>query len=239
MEQQFSMKLRVSSYDVGPTRRLRPSVVLMMMQEAAGRHLEGDGLSYEKMRDSGIVFLLVKEAVKVTELPYYGDEITIKTWFEKTSGVQFLRGMRFCGADGRTLLEAHTCWVIADPATHRILRPGAFPFEMPCALEQAVVSERRILAPGNAEIAGTRTVRYSDIDCNHHMNNSVYADLICDFFPGGMGDKELCAFQIDFEGEASLGDEILVKTAVEEGGGAVFEGTVNGHKCFKAYAAAK
>jgi acyl-ACP thioesterase len=240
MQGKYAMNTRISSYDVGPMRRLKPSSILMLIQETAGRHLECDGLSYEFMRDKGIVFLLVKEAIKVVDLPRCSDEITIETWFERTSGVQFLRGMSFCDAKGKTLLEALTYWIIANPDTHKILRPSSFPFDMPSVESKGIdVCAQRITMPENTQNVGVRTVRYSDIDCNNHMNNAVYADLICDYFPGGLGQRELRSFQVNFEGEAVLGEEINIRTGVDETGTAVFEGTIGGRKCFEAIAAVK
>lgn len=232
----FSMKTRISSFEVDKTRNLRPSAILMLMQEVAGRHLESDGFSYEVMRSKGIVFLLVKEAVKIFRLPHCRDEVTMTTWFEETKGAQFLRGMQISDEKG-LLIEAQTYWVIADPETHKILRPTALPFDMPCVGCDDIKTSARKIKIEDAKDAGVREVRYSDIDCNNHMNNSVYADIVCDFFPGGLGDRNLSEFQINFEGEATLGEKIKVKTALSADE-AVFEGTIEGRKCFLAYAKA-
>lgn len=243
MDGKYDMKLRITSYDVGPSRTLKPSSMLRIMQEVAGRHLEQDGLTYEFMRSKGIVFLLVKQAVKVSKLPRCEDDITAETWFESTKGAKFVRNMRFLGNQGEILIEAATLWIIADPRTHRILRPGAFPFKMPPVGGDTVnVEISRIILPDTARDKGIRAVRWSDIDCNNHMNNAVYADIICDYFPvasmerGASVNMELRNFQIDFNGEAALGDEISIKTAADAQGGAVFEGTIEGRRCFMASA---
>lgn len=235
MDGTYRMKLRVTSHDVGPERTLKPSSMLGMMQETAGRHLAQDGLTYEVMRAQGIVFLLVTQAVRITKLPHCDDEIEIVTSFERTRGARFVRGMRFFDKDGLSLIEASTLWIIADPATHRILRPGALPFELPKAGENPVgVEAKRIELPAGAGAAGVRTVRWSDIDCNRHMNNAVYADLVCDYYPGGFEGKSLGYLQIDFTGEAALGDDIEIKTTAAPDGTAVFEGTIKGKSCFRA-----
>lgn len=233
----YAMKMRVTSYDVGPNRTLKPSAILKIMQEVAGVHLEQDGFSYEVMRSQGIVFLLVKLAVSVKKLPHCDEFILAETWFAHTEGAKFIRNMRFLSESGEILLEAVTQWIIADPETHRVLRPSALPFKMPefssVGVDAAIT---RIVLPEKMEDAGARIVRWSDIDCNKHMNNAVYADIICDFFPKGMGKQELRAFQIDFEGEASLGDTIDIKTAADTQGGAIITGTVGGRKCFTSHA---
>ena len=94
-------------------------------------HLAQDGLTYEYMRSKGIVFLLVKLAIAVKRMPRCEENITVETWFERTEGAKFVRNMRFLSETGEILLEADTRWIIADPDTHRILRPSALPFKMP------------------------------------------------------------------------------------------------------------
>jgi Acyl-ACP thioesterase len=235
MDRIFAMETRVTSYDVGPTRAVRPSAILKIMQEAGGRHLEQDGLTYELMRSRGIVFLLVRLAVAVKRLPRSEDTVTVQTWFDRNEGVRFIRDMRFCGGEGEILIEATTQWIIADPQTHRILRPGAFPFDMPAfGGERVEAAVSKIILPETARTAGSRAVRWSDIDSNGHMNNAVYADILCDYFPGGLGMREVRFFQIDFDGEAALGDEIAIKTAMETRSRAIISGRINGRKCFTA-----
>lgn len=239
MDTTYTMETRISSYEVGPSRRLRPSVALMLMQEAAGLHLEGDGLSYERMRQSGAVFLLVREAVRAARWPGYGERVAVRTWFERTAGARFLRGFRFTGKAGEELLAAQSVWVLADPRSHRVLRPKEFPFTLPEAGEGAPVEERRLRLPSGAAPAGVREVRLSDIDCNGHMNNAVYADLLCDYFPGGLGNRELSAFQIDYEAEATRGERIELAAAPAPEGGALLAGAAEGRRCFTGWALAE
>lgn len=237
MRERYSLPVRITSYDVGASKTLKPSSILKFMQEAGCRHLDSAGFTYEVMRRKGIVFLIVKMAAEIDSLPRYDDEIAVETRFLKTDGAKFVRSFRFFNKDGKPIINASTLWIIADPETHRILRPSAFPGTIPQgAGEEPSVAFSRIVLPDSAEESGTRTVRWSDIDFNGHMNNAVYADVICDFFPGGFGGRQLHRFQIDFDGEAVLGDEISIRTAVNEDGAALFEGKIGAKRCFKALA---
>lgn len=236
LDNKYRLKVRITSYDVGMNRRLKPSSILRIIQEAASRHLEQDGLTYEYMRSKGVVFLLVKECVKINSYPRCEDIVTAETWFHGYEGVAFVREVRFLSEAGETLIEAQTNWVTADPETHRIIRPSMFPFSMPEVSDcVANVKPRRIRIPKDAEMAGIREVRFSDIDCNSHMNNTVYADIMCDYFPGSLSERELREFQIEYSNEALLGDKITILTAASEDG-YLFEGKVGDKKCFAAFA---
>ncbi|HEX3025708.1 MAG TPA: acyl-ACP thioesterase domain-containing protein [Clostridia bacterium] len=238
MVEKYSMEFRVSSYDVDPARRLKLSSLLKVIQEAAGRHLDGDVLTYEYMREKGIVFLLVKEAVKVYHMPKYNEPVTVETWFLKTKGAQFIRNLRFLGADG-ILAEAETYWVIVDPVSHRILRPSAYPFEMRSHEQKVGIHASKFDMPQNIEKVGVRPVRWSDTDCNRHMNNAVYPDVICDFFPGGMNEREISTLQIHFLGEAVEGEEITVSAGTGKNGEYYFRGETPGRACFEAFVISK
>lgn len=237
MDKVYNTRYRLASYDVGPTRSIKPSSILRMTQETAGRHLEQDGLSFEYMRSRGIVFLLVKESVKMCAYPKCDDVINVGTWFRKCDGVVFIRDMLFTDESGSITAEVETRWVTADPRTHKIIRPSQFPFSMPPVPEKEVsISAKRIKMPENAEEAGDRDVRWSDIDCNAHMNNAVYADIMCDYFPGDIVGKKISEFQIDFSSEAVLGDKITILRSTDENGGYLIEGLCSGKKCFNAFA---
>jgi acyl-ACP thioesterase len=234
MKISYSMPYRVTSYDCDPSRRLRLSVILQLIQEVAGRHLDGEGNSYEKMTAEGYAFLLTREVLRINEQPKYNEELLVETWYRQTKGVQFLRDVCISDKSGRHLIEASGAWVLVDPNSHKILRPSVFPLEIektaPC---EGLVAIEKLNLPKELIHAGSRLVRWSDIDCNGHMNNAVYADIVCDFYPNGMKGREIHEFNISFLGEALEGSEIEVSTDEVEGK-VYFEGKTLGKSCFEA-----
>ena len=56
---------------------------------------------------------------------------------------------------------------------------------------------------------GRRPIVYSDLDFNHHMNNTKYADMLCDFIPD-MAGRYVSALSLSYLREATFGDEITV-----------------------------
>lgn len=238
IKQCFKMDFQVTSNDVGPTRTIRPSAVMRYIQEVAGVHLRDSGLSFETMKDGGIVFLLVKIGVKICRSLVCGEDFTAETWFEKLEGVKFIRNIRFTDNEGKTVVEAKSLWVAANPETHRIIRPSDYPYELPGDSNRSISFEFERISIGK-EVApnASREVYWSDIDYNYHLNNTVYAEFICDFYPCVKGEGmsgEITSFQIDFDGEAKLGDKIDIRTEMQEGSCA-FEGTIDAKRCFKAF----
>lgn len=235
MVDKYRMEYTVNSYEVDCTRRLRLSAFLRLLQEAAGRHLDGDGMTYEAMRDAGFVFLLMQERLLLTRRPAYDEKIAVETWCRRVRGAEFIRDVRFLDADG-VLAQAETAWVLVDPEKHRILRPGVFPRPFTQLPEKTDAALKKPALPDSMEEVGTKIVRFSDIDCNDHLNNAVYADIVCDFFPGGMRGLEPEDFSISYLGEAGEGEEITVHAAAQPAAegktAAVFEGRVGDRRCF-------
>ena len=59
-----------------------------------------------------------------------------------------------------------------------------------------------------------RQVKYSDLDSNSHVNNAVYADIVCDTLPlDWLVEREIKKFGIMYQKEALAGQVIELDTA--------------------------
>ena len=67
----------------------------------------------------------------------------------------------------------------------------------------------RIPSDAQFEEAASHTVRYSEIDCNRHMNNTNYPDMLCNRIPE-MEKKEVKEFCINFLSEAPYNESIKI-----------------------------
>lgn len=233
----YRMETLINSFDVGRTRKLKYSMILRLLQEVAGRQLENRGLGYEELRSKGIVYLLTRAYISIESLPQAGEIVSIETWFSRLIGAQYERFMRIKGPQGEILVRS--LWVTVNQETHHILRPSALSgldIMRPCSIEHKEVPELKAGLPAENPVLGRRTVRWSDIDCNGHVNNAVYADILCDSIPGGLGEREFSFFQIFFQHEAVEGDTMDLASGMSASGTYCLKGTVAGKACFEAEA---
>ena len=189
----YTWGLKIASYDAGKDRRLRPSNQLKLQQEVGELHLGEGGLTWEEFYRHGMIFVLTRLNSVIHRAPVLDEKVWLRTWHRDTKGAQFYRCYQFLDAAGNPLIESVSAFALVDPVTHKLLPPAA-------------------LVP-----AGTRRVYWSDTDYNGHLNNTVYADILCDFLPGGMEGKRLTGFSISFLKEAMEGEDLVVSACAAPG----------------------
>lgn len=213
---EFCKEIKITFPECDVTNRLRISGIMRHIQEVSGEHLEALGLHHRLLWEEGFVYLLTKVGLRLTRRPRALEKLTLITKPRQPKGVQSVRDVYFYDEAGREIIYAQTGWVLTDPVQHKIRRPSELPHRI--AVEPVEVSyelvKSKIKRPNTAVQAGVRTVQYSDIDCNLHMNNAVYSDIVCDQLPLALHRSlELAEYDISFVGEVGLGDELAVLTA--------------------------
>lgn len=188
---------------------LRPSKVLRYMQETANRQMSACKPSYNDLFRQGLAFILSRITVE-----YYGqlhpyDKISVETWPSESKSLSFPRFYRI-KRDGKTVMEGASSWALVDINAQKLVRATevdlsnytfAEPLELPL----------RFKIPNELTSVETKphTVEYSQIDCNRHMNNTNYPDMLCNRIPD-MENKEIKSFTISFLSDAPYKETVKV-----------------------------
>ena len=118
------------------------------------------------------------------------------------------------------MAEADSVWALVDLKTGGLERIDVcgYTFVDDEPLEIDIPQRFRMPKEISDELkpVGERTIVYSDIDYNLHMNNTKYPDMLCDFIPfEKVG--EIKGFLISYLGEAAIGDKVTVSRAFDSG----------------------
>ena len=107
----------------------------------------------------------------------------------------------------------------ADPETRRIHRPSRMDLSGVTFLPEAAGAGEcsKLSEPQQGKCYGETVIRYSQIDCNGHLNNCVYADLVCDFIPVDLFCNRIKEFEINFLHEAKRGDLLVISGESADG----------------------
>lgn len=231
----FRFEADVAEHACDALLRLRPSAALALMQRAATDHLAALELPYEVLYDEGVVFMLAAIGLKFYQQIPPGAQIVVATAPVAAKGAQLLRETVLADRAGNILAEGQSAWVMVNPTTQSLLRPTALTHTLPTLGGQysPFADVTRLKIPPCKDFFGTRQVRYSDLDRNIHMNNTVYADILCDAF----GDLLLSGKSVDtlfikYKTQAKLGDTLCLCTKTD-GNDCMITAKNGDHVCFE------
>ena len=213
----ITIKARIESYEVQPNDIVRPSTLFRLFQKASGDDLDQIGLTYDFLRDNGIVFVLTKITLKYFENIHSYDIVEITTRPRCCKGVSFVRDFDVF-VSGKRVAYATSTWVLLDINSRKLLRPSAIDKlgTIKTDSENIITIEDRRMKFDTASMNKTdvREVYYSQIDRNGHMNNTRCADIFLDVF-NLKKEEKIKSFQIEYVSQSFLNDKISLFTKIE------------------------
>jgi len=212
----WSGQYRVLANDVDCNQVVSVTKVLQFMQDAAFSQMEDKGPSYDALFQQGLAFILSKIRLSLYAPLYSHDRITVESWACPSKGVTFQRCFRIL-REGQIVAEAISSWALTgvhDRKLHRVTEVQlGYGTDEPIELDMP--SRMKIPPETNLSLVGEHTVEYADIDQNKHMNNTVYADLLCGYFP--MENIRVIAMHINYQTEARLGENVKIYHGTMDG----------------------
>lgn len=213
----YTEKYTVKWHDTDASRRVRPSALVVYMQETANRQFVSAKRDLDKERDGAkVAFILSKISLDFLSPVYAYEEIEAETFTCESRGFSFNRGFRILRA-GEEVARGASVWALVSLGDGKLLRADAYDVGFENEPIQETNAPLRIKMPKHDEFefVGKRKTVYSDIDYNMHMNNTRYPDMLCDFME--LADTEkICGMSLSYLGESALGDEIDVLRVKKE-----------------------
>ena len=228
----------VTSFDVDTFNRLKLSSLMKLQQEIGGMHLYEFGTTAEGMiKDQNLGFIFTKMNINIRDLPKAEDKITIRTWCSGLKGVRFTRNYIVFDSLGNIMTEAKVEITTLDLATRKIVRPsqinGFDDFLYNDDLENGADYPVKLNVPDEISTVYSHPVRFSDIDYNGHVNNTVYADMALDCLEPELLKSPIKGFEVNFVSEV-LPTETVEIAMAKQSDGYIFTGTVTDRQCFVA-----
>lgn len=190
---------------------------LKYQQEAAEQHANVIGYSFDEMLSHNMAFLVNQSRNIIYRMPKYHDKIHIVTWPSGTKGVRFYRCFEWYSDSGEHLASGMNVYIIVDTNTHKPLKSTSLygelkAYDYPCKAREYMPK----IPVADTEFVGTKTVLFTDLDVNNHLNNARYADILQNFLPTNRQDDIITGFAVDFVKEAPLGLQINIETATTD-----------------------
>ena len=185
----YTQKYRIYENDVDFRKMATLGTLLRYCQQIGAEDAEHYGITPELYASTHTSYVLAKLALHITRTPRVEETITVQTEPEALHRAVNRRFTTFCDAQGREEACVDSRWVLIDTDKRMILRkhPEGFPTTgWVDKLERELPIKLTKVKREDCEELGTHRAVYSRCDRNGHMNNTVYADLICD--AGSMAD---------------------------------------------------
>lgn len=178
-------QFRVGFSDIDFAKRLKLSSLFQYFQETAGSAVESIGRGIDVLKEKySVTWVIVRIRVDIERNPVWDEEIAIETWPQKPGRIEFERDFIVRDAKGNIIVRAVSSWVLIDVGTRHIQKSELIDFSTPPYDEERAIDCRfgKLKPFGQPKRVYNKTVGYSDVDVNGHLNNSRYIDFIMDCF---------------------------------------------------------
>ena len=171
----------VSNNDVDKNYQLKPAAIFRFFQDVAllaTESLKVDSISLSK---KNIDWVITRMSVAVKRLPKCDEEIIVHTFPGKDMAMLYPRYFFITDTKGEVIINASSIWALIDNVSRKVivdrdviskLPPESFDEQLPLPEKIAILENKRFVEK--------RTIHYSDLDFNSHMNNVRYVELLMD-----------------------------------------------------------
>lgn len=225
MKQIYKQEVILSNMHTDRFGRLTPAALLYLVQEAAGAHSRLLGADGDQL--GNLFWAVSRTKVEVEQLPRIGQTVTVETWPMPTTRVAYPRAVVARDEADRVCFRAISLWVLMDKRTRQLALPGVSGVVVDGILQGNELSVPRAVPMRPSENSAERTVGFSLLDQNGHMNNTRYMDWVADLLPSSFQETHpVKGFTVCYLSEAREGDKVTLDFDLSEE--AVF--TVCGHR---------
>ncbi|MBO5872906.1 MAG: hypothetical protein J6Q56_01720 [Clostridia bacterium] len=221
----FKKELEVFSHDIDTNRFAAPTSVVRYMQEAVDSNLRECKPTYEELLEQNLSFIVSRTALEVYRPLKEYEKISVETWATEGKTAVFPRSFIIKSGE-ETVAKCLMIWALVNTREHRFMRGSEFSvksYGTGEAVELTIPSRFKISTDIMLKKCGQKTVMYSDIDRNFHMNNTKYFDMLFDYIPN-RAKIFMSSCLVNYVSEAPLGSniEIYISDAVYENGETIY-----------------
>lgn len=209
MEPIYQQNYEITDSHVDRFGRMKPAMILLLAQEAAGHHCDLLRVDYDTLKQRNLFWAITRHRVQITRLPTRGETIRLETWPMPTTRVAYPRSVVAYDENGNECFRAISLWVLMDRNTRNLILPGKSGISVMGTVRGTELGFPHTLVPAVNRNLGSRTVCFTDLDRNGHMNNTRCMDWIDDLLPSSFHrEHEVKEFTICYLSEAREGQRL-------------------------------
>jgi acyl-ACP thioesterase len=225
--------LHIKEFQISPVSldrygRLKISQMLGYLQDVAGEHSALLGTDQNALMDKNLFWAVIRHRVQITRLPGSGEKLRLETWPMPTTRTAYPRSTIAYDEKGNECFRSISLWILMDANTRAMVLPGKSGVEVSGLLRGCELQAPSSLIPKEMGNSQTRTVRYTDLDINGHMNNCRYPDWVLDLLPAAFhGQHEARELTLCYMSEVRENEEVALHWDLSEDGVLTMEAVRN------------
>ncbi len=235
METVFETDYTVDAVDINLYGRLRPTRLLELIQQVAGRHAALLGFGWKKLEEQRLAWVLVRQHLEIDRMPERDEIMHFVTWPGRPMHSLLPRYMQILDGSGHEIIRSCTVWVIMNEDSRSMILPSSFGINFPFSSREPLMALPRMPKVLLPELFRTNfTVPFSYVDIIGHMNNTRYMDAAENILPAPQEGAFLKDLLIEYSHELRL-NETMEMTVGQDGSRFSVRGIKNGDTVFTLY----
>ena len=172
----LKMRHTVKSYDIDSSGKLSMKRLLELFQETAHIHanLAEGQWNFENLIKKSLVWVMIRQAFEIIQLPVWGDEIVVETYTNGISGAFATRNWRILNNKDKIIISSMADWMLKNFVSRKMERLNNFDFSGIFPEEKVLQVPPFKIAKYEAKYLTEFEIRKSDVDVNKHVNNTSY-----------------------------------------------------------------
>ena len=216
---EFGSRIRYS--ETGQDGRLTIESLINYFQDCSTFQTESSGAGLDALREQNLAWMLMSWQIDIQRLPKLYEEVRTGTIPYELKGMMGLRNYYMETADGETLAQANSIWVLMNTQTmapERITDEHKSHYKLGAQLDMNY-ADRKIRFDANLpyEEATPVQIHANQLDSNHHVNNGRYVRMALDAVVEKFLNAEQAEtaetlvrhVQAEYKKQAHLGDELM------------------------------
>ena len=177
----FKKVFRISNNDVDTKFELKVSAIFRLFQDVAMLATKDAKVDSMSLSERNIDWVITRMNVEIKRLPKCDDEITVCTYPGKDMAMLYPRYFFIIDSKGEVIVRSSSIWALIDNNTRRVIVDRDAISKLPEEkFDNQLPLPEKISLPDDNRFIEKRTIHYSDLDFNSHMNNVRYVELLTD-----------------------------------------------------------
>ena len=180
----------VSNNDVDKRFVLKVPAIFRLFQDVALLATESLGVDSISLSKRNIDWVITRMTVEIKRLPKCDEEITVHTYPGKDMAMLYPRYFFISDAKGEVIIRSSSIWALIDNNTRKVIVDRDVISKLPPESHESQLPLPEKIAFDKADqFIEKRTIHYSDLDFNSHMNNVRYIELLMDVHDSSFYDE--------------------------------------------------